>query len=251
MMSAGSWLRVLGGGGAFPTAERGCGGYLVEHEGFTILIDPGHGTMPRLEQEQVPVEQVDAVVVTHGHGDHCADLNPLLRARHLAETTLPPLPVYAPLGALDPLLELDGQMLADDWAVHDLVPKRDVQIGPVAVNPVELPHFVRNLALRMRVGDAVLAYTGDSGTSPAAFELARDAYVLLAEASFVDEVPSESAIGLSSARERGAIAEASGVGRLVLCHLWSGQDPSALEAAGRSTYSGDVLTARPGLGLSL
>jgi ribonuclease BN (tRNA processing enzyme) len=216
-----------------------------------MLIDPGHGTMPRLAVEQVTVEQVDAVVVTHGHGDHCADLNPLLRARHLAATPPPPLPVYAPAEALDPLLELDGQMLADDWTLHELEADRDVEVGPFALMPVALPHFVPDLALRVRVGDTVLAYTGDSGASPATAELARGADVFLAEASFAEEVPSESAVGLSSARDRGTVAEGAGVGHLVLCHLWPGADSAALEAAARSTYSGQVSTAWPGLTLEL
>ena len=244
-------LHVLGGGGAFPTLRRACSGYLIEHEGFQVLVDPGHGTMPRLATVKIAVEQVDAVVVTHGHADHCADLNPLLRARHLAETPPGPLPVYAPAGALDPLIALDGRMLADDWTLHELAPNRDVGIGPFALTPVELPHFERNLAIRLRVGDTVLAYTGDSGTSPATAGLARGAELYLAEASFVNDVPEESASGLSSARDRGAVAEATGVRRLVLCHLWPRVDEAALEAAARSTFSGDVSTARPGLTVNL
>ena len=231
-------MTVLGGGGAFPTPQRACGGYLIEHEGFRLLDDPGHGTMVRLVEQGVGVEQVDAVVVTHGHADHCADLNPLLRARHLAQTPPDPLPVHAPAGALGPLLELDREMLANDWTVHDLAPVRDAQVGPFVLTPVELPHFVQNLALRIRVGDTVLAYTGDCGASPETAQLADGAAVFLAT-------------GLGSARDRGAIAEVAGVGRLVLCHLWPGTDGAPREAAARSTFSGEVLTAWPGLTVDL
>ncbi len=126
-----------------------------------------------------------------------------------------------------------------------------MEIGPFTLTPVELPHFVRKLALRVRVGDTVLAYTGDSGTSSATSELARGAELFLAEASFVNDVPEESATGLSSARDRGAVAEAAGVRGLVLCHVWPGEDEAALEAAARSTYSGEVSTAGPGLTVDL
>jgi ribonuclease BN (tRNA processing enzyme) len=43
-------------------------------------------------------DRLDGVMVSHGHPDHCADLNPLLRARALRDDPAPPLPVYAPHG---------------------------------------------------------------------------------------------------------------------------------------------------------
>src|SRR4051812_1355707 len=99
-------ITVLGGVGAFPERERGCSGYLLRHEGFTLLIDPGYATHQAL-LGHVGVGDVDAVLVTHGHPDHCADLHPLLRTR--AMTGVPgPLPLHAPAGALDAVLALDA-----------------------------------------------------------------------------------------------------------------------------------------------
>src|SRR5215216_3108402 len=69
-------LTVLGGCGAYPAAGQACSGYLVESEGFRLLVDPGYATVPRL-LERTAADRVDAVFVTHGHPDHCADLNPL------------------------------------------------------------------------------------------------------------------------------------------------------------------------------
>ena len=77
---AGMRLTVLGGCGAWPDAGQACSGYLVEHDGFRLLLDLGYATVPRL-LERVPADQVDAVFISHRHPDHCADLNPLLRAR--------------------------------------------------------------------------------------------------------------------------------------------------------------------------
>ena len=71
-------LTVLGGCGGWPAAGLACSGYLVEHDGFRLLIDPGYAIVPRL-LAVVDAAAVDAVLVSHGHPDHCADLNPLLR----------------------------------------------------------------------------------------------------------------------------------------------------------------------------
>ena len=68
-------LTVLGGSGGFPAAGGACSGYLIEHDGFRLLVDPGYAIVPRL-LEIVPAEAIDAVVVSHGHPDHVADLNP-------------------------------------------------------------------------------------------------------------------------------------------------------------------------------
>jgi glyoxylase-like metal-dependent hydrolase (beta-lactamase superfamily II) len=80
----------------------------VEDDGFRLLIDPGYATLPRLLQS-IDADEVDAVLVSHGHPDHCADLNPLLRARAFRDDRppAPALPVYAPPDALRPVLALD------------------------------------------------------------------------------------------------------------------------------------------------
>ena len=41
-------LTVLGGCGAYPEAGQACSGYLVEHDGFRLLVDLGYAVVPRL-----------------------------------------------------------------------------------------------------------------------------------------------------------------------------------------------------------
>src|SRR6478672_6145166 len=105
-------LTVLGGAGGFPPAGGACSGYLVEHDGFRLLVDPGYAVVPRL-LGLVAAGAIDAVLVSHGHPDHVADLNPLLRARALRDDPAPPLLVYALKGALDAVLALDRPGLLD------------------------------------------------------------------------------------------------------------------------------------------
>src|SRR5947209_10669938 len=156
-------LTVLGGTGGWPAAGTACSGYLIEHDGYLVLIDPGYATFPRL-LEHCDASAVDAVLVSHGHPDHCADLNPLLRARALAERPAPPLPVYAPPGALDAVLALDRPgMLDDAFDLHEFVPGAAFDTGPFAVRSWLLPHWEANAGLRLHAGGTVLAYTGDTG----------------------------------------------------------------------------------------
>ncbi|MQA77102.1 MAG: MBL fold metallo-hydrolase [Streptosporangiales bacterium] len=244
-------LTVLGGCGAWPTADQPCSGYLVEHEDFTLLVDPGYATMPALLRTHQP-DDVDAVLVTHRHPDHCADLNPLLRSLALRDVPPPALPVYAPPGALDAVLALDRPgMLAGAYTLHDF-PAGDVRrVGPYDVEAFDLPHSVPDNGYRIGVAGSVLAYTGDTGPSPAVVDLARDADVFLCEATHTDAVPAEEAGRLGSARDAGGYAARAGVGHLVLTHLWPGTDPADARRAAATAYDGPITVARPGLVLDV
>src|SRR5262249_11353299 len=70
----------LGSGTAVPNAERFPSGVLVQSDDAAILIDAGPGVLRRLPQIGVGLEQITAVLLTHYHTDHCADVASLLFA---------------------------------------------------------------------------------------------------------------------------------------------------------------------------
>jgi ribonuclease BN (tRNA processing enzyme) len=241
-------LTVLGGCGAWPTAEQACSGYLVEYAGFRLLLDPGYASLPRLLLHGT-VDEVDAVLVSHGHPDHCADLNPLLRARALSDAPPPALPVYAPQGALDAVLALDKpSMLAGAYRLHEFRPGERLHIGPFTADTRLLPHFVPNAGIRLTTSEAVLVYTGDTGPSDDVPRLAEGADLFLSEATYVHEVPSPGdAPYLLTARLAGRYAQQAGAGGLLLTHLWPGTDPEAARDAAATSFAGPVAVAAPGL----
>jgi len=244
-------LTVLGSCGAYPEAGLACSGYLVEHDGFRLLVDLGYAVVPHLFG-LITAADVDAVFITHGHPDHCADLNPLLRARVLGGEALPPLPVYALPGALDAVLALDRPgMLADGYLLHDLNPGGSLDIGPFRARTRLLPHSRPNAGVRLDAGGRALAYTGDTGPDDGVIDLARGADLLLAEASFADQVPEDLRGTLSSADLQGRQASAAGAGRLLLAHLLPGTDPAAARAAAERDYRGEVGVATQGLAVEL
>jgi ribonuclease BN (tRNA processing enzyme) len=240
-------LTVLGGCGAWPEAGQACSGYLVEHDGFRLLVDLGYATVPRL-LERVPADQVDAVFISHGHPDHCADLNPLLRARALRDDPPAPLPVYSLPGALDAVLALDRPgMLTDAYVLHEFTAGSRLDIGPFRAQTRLLPHTVPNAGIRLTAGGRVLAYTGDTGPSPDVVDLARGADLLLAEATYVDQVPEDSRRYLTSARQAGQQARNAEARHLLLTHLQPGTDATAAQAAARAEYDGEIGVATSGL----
>jgi ribonuclease BN (tRNA processing enzyme) len=242
---------VLGGCGAWPAAGDACTGHLVEHDGFQLLVDLGYATLPRLLQWTAP-DRVDAALFSHGHPDHCSDLHPLLRARVLRADPPSPLPVWTLPGALAPVLALDGPgAMAGACRIHDFAPGDRFEIGLFRIETWAMPHFVPVAGLRLTAGGRTFAYTGDTGPTPAIVELARDADLLIAEATFPERAPERFARFQSTGRQAGADAASAGVRRLVLTHFFPGSDPEpALRAAGEG-YHGPIDVARPGLVVDL
>ncbi|HEX9635330.1 MAG TPA: MBL fold metallo-hydrolase [Candidatus Limnocylindria bacterium] len=241
-------LTVIGGSGGYPGRGRPCSGYLVEADGFALLIDPGYGVATALSVADGP--KFDAVLVSHAHPDHCADLNPILRARAWADAPLPPLPVHALAGALDAVLALDRpEVLAGSYVLRNIEPGSELTIGPFEVVAAPLPHPRPNVGMRVGVGGRSLVYTGDCGPSEQLIELADGANLLLAEASYAEAVPPDVVGSLSSAVDVGGEAATAKVQRLVLTHLMPRTDEAlAITAAARS-FAGPISVARPGLSL--
>jgi len=235
-------LTVLGACGAWPEPGQACSGFLVERDGFRLVLDLGYATMPRLPGP------VDAVFISHGHPDHCADLNPLLRSRAMADVPMAPLPVYALPGALDAVLALDRPgMLDGAYVLHEVAAGESFAIGPFAAEIRLLPHWVPNAGIRLSAGGRVLAYTGDCGPSPEVVELARGADLLIAEATHLEPVPEDVRDYLSSPRQAGRQARQAGVKRLLLTHLWPGTEHAAAVAEAAAEYDGEVGVAVPGI----
>jgi ribonuclease BN (tRNA processing enzyme) len=245
-------LTVLGGTGAWPSAGQACGGYLVESDGFSLLIDPGYAIVPRLLEHMAPGE-LGAVIVTHRHPDHCADINPLLRARVMSDEDSAPLPVFAPPGALDAVLALDRPGLLDrSLALREVDPGSTFEIGPFRVVTALLPHSVPNVGVRLAAAGRTMAYTGDTGPSDKIAELAKGADLLLAEASYVhDEMPDMLRASLSTARQAGRDAAAADVGQLLLTHLMPSTDPVRAADEAREGYPGSTQVAERDLVVDL
>ena len=238
-------LTVIGGSGGYPGQGRPCSGYLVEADGFTLLIDPGYGVATALSAGSWP--SFDAVLVSHAHPDHCADLNPLLRARAWADALLPALPIYALPGALEAVLALDRpEVLAGSYTLNDIEPGKWT-IGPFQILTAPLPHPRPNIGFRISAGGRSLVYTGDCGPSDELVHLADGADLLLAEASYAEVVPPEIVGALSSAIDVGREARKAGVQHLVLTHLMPRTNGADAIAAAAGSFTGPISVARPGL----
>lgn len=255
-----SRLVVLGGCGAWPEAGRACSGFVLEHEGFRVVLDLGYGTLPSLLGllGSSAADGIDAVVVTHKHPDHMIDLHGLFRARWFGRRGAPAIPLYAPEGVLARVLSLEeddaGQVESVlDW--HPL-PAAPAAVGPFRLESILLPHFVPNAGVRLTAPGLAVAYTGDTGPDPALSDLGRDADLYIVEATSRDQQPSSPSPPPGprmhlTARDAGQVAQAARAGRLLLTHFWPGNDRQASRAAAAAEFGGEILIADENLDIPL
>ena len=233
---------MLGCAGTYPSADSPCSGYLVEHDGFRLVVDLGSGALGSL-QRHVDLLAVDAVYVSHLHADHCIDLVAWSYARRYHPDGLPPrLPVYGPQGLAARLCQAFEQPpqdgLLDVYDFHE-VPVGTRQLGPFTLTTARTNHPVECHALRLETGGRSLVYSGDTAVSDALVKLARDADVLLCEASWTDAPDRPGGLHLSG-RQAGEHAARAGVGRLLLTHLIGWADPQAVAAEAAEAYAGPL-----------
>jgi ribonuclease BN (tRNA processing enzyme) len=241
-------LTVIGCSGSVPGPYSAASSYLLEHDGFQLVVDLGHGALGSL-QRFIGVGAVDAVAISHLHADHWIDLLALDVARAYGPyDVFSQLPVFAP-AALEERFAMAGgygaapvKRTTFDFRV---LPDTD-RIGPFDIQTTKVAHPGEAFAIRFEVDGASLVFSGDTGPCDALRGLATGADVLLIEAAAVEGQDNPPNLHLTGG-EAGEVGSAAGVGRLVLTHIppWNSTH-EALEDA-RRTYSGEVTLASPGL----
>jgi ribonuclease BN (tRNA processing enzyme) len=243
-------LIVIGAHGTWPPAGGATSGYLVRHEGYSILLDMGSGTVAKL-QEHIGVFDLDAVFISHSHPDHVVDLYTYLFARMFSPERPPPIPLFV----APKVVERVTPLLADDSGDMKLPQGFDIrpidggdrfETGPFRIEAREMSHTVPTVGIRLEADGAALAYTADTGPTEELLPLARDAGVLIADASWLDDGESRPPIHMT-AREAGKVAADAGAGALVLAHLrpYIDRERSREEASG--AFGGPVHLAAEGL----
>ena len=243
-------VTVVGCAGSFPGPDTSSSCYLLQADGFTVVLDLGNGSLGQL-QRYCTVADLDAVLLSHLHADHCMDVLPLYVARTYDPAGRHPvLPLRAPTGAETHLSRAYGHVDApglgtcfdfSEWS------EGTHQVGPFAVTAARVSHPVETWGLRIEHDGRSVVYSADTGPCDALVELSRGADLALFESSFEAERDTSAPRDLHmTGGEAGQQAAAAGVRRLVLTHLPPWNDPAVSLAAGEAAFDGPVEVARPG-----
>lgn len=230
-------LTVIGCSGSAPGPESGCSCYLVEHDGFRLLLDHGSGSCGPLMRYAAP-ESLNQIFISHRHADHYGDLISL--AYHRGRTRMPSLKLIGPSDLPSAISWLTTE--PDLFEFEPAVAGR-TEAGPMSLRVARVEHGDLE-AWAARVDDW-LCYTADTGPCEAIDELAEGCRVLLAEASGLDgDFPRG---GHLTARAAGELAARSGARLLIITHLRSWMDADAILAEAAGYADCPVVRALPGL----
>ena len=237
-------LLVAGSGAAYPDRPGTASStYVVTHEGSRLCLDLGQGGFAGIAGRVEP-STLGAVVISHLHPDHFIDLVAL---RHYLRYEFEPprrVRVMAPAGLTD---RLDLLLAEPGFAAEalDVEGRREgsIRVGPFTIESRLVTHTEESYAVRVSIADKPaapgLVYSGDCGRADDLAPLIRPGDTLLVEIAFGAGPVPVGDLHLAGPGV-GALAAATGPGRVLLTHLQMRRDPAAAIGAVRAAYVGEI-----------
>jgi ribonuclease BN (tRNA processing enzyme) len=243
-------LKILGCGDAFGSGGRFNTSFMVTAPSARFLVDCGASTMVAMRRFGVDPNEIDAILISHLHGDHFGGLPFLLLDAQFISRRRRPLVIAGPVGLGERLPTTMEALFPGSSAVErrfavelvEMAAAEETRIGALTVTPQEARHpsGAPPLALRIDCDGRTLCYTGDTEWVDGLIPAARGADLLIAECYMYDrKVPFH--LDLMTLRER---APDLGAKRILLTHL----GPSMLS---RSTEEIGFEVAEDGLELEI
>ncbi len=247
-------LQVLGNSAAGPFNGSACTGYVVSTPSSRFLIDCGPGVATAVGRTLDPID-LNAVIITHLHFDHCYDLIPLamsLRVRHgissgelfnLGGVDGPDMPraipVYLHSGGRGLIEKLESHFPVFSPAPFDTITggvldfqersgTKPIALEDILAEPFAVQHSIAAEGLAIGDGTTRLVFTGDTGLFDGLVSACVGADAILAEATLAEGVTDRR--NHMSAVDAGALARRSGAELLILTHFLGGGEDTRSRA---------------------
>jgi ribonuclease BN (tRNA processing enzyme) len=235
-------LTVIGQWGGYPKAGEASTGYLLEANGFKLLIDCGSGVLSHL-QHHIEATELDAVLLSHYHPDHVADIGVLQHAlliQYFLGKNEGTLPVYA---HREDQQGFNSLTYKDLMTAHEYTEDSTLSVGPFTVTFVKSKHPVPCYGMRIEADGKSLFYTADSAFREEFISFGQDADVLLCECNFYGDMDASNA-GHMTSLDAGKLAQKTSARNLILTHLPHFGDLEQLMTEAKTIYSGHVSLAK-------
>jgi len=166
-------LTVIGCGDAWGSAGRHHACFRLDAAGLVLVLDFGASSIVGWHKLGLDPAVIDAVLISHLHGDHFGGLPFLLMNAQFHAKREKPLLIVGPPGLksrLDQAMEIFYPGVARrgwrfEWRVEELEPGHCLDIKGLGVSSARVPHGHELAATALRVDDgtSVFAYSGDTG----------------------------------------------------------------------------------------
>jgi ribonuclease BN (tRNA processing enzyme) len=210
---------AFGSGGRFQTC------IVVDAPAIRFAIDFGASSLIALNKLGIDHNTIDAIVLTHLHGDHCGGIPFMLLDAMLGAKRKTPLTIAGPIDtkarleqvatALMPGIESMSPKFPVEYVEMDSLREHQVRGLKITTYPAEHTKLTNPTAVRVEIAGKVIAYTGDGDWSEHTPALARNADLLIAESYFYEK-PIRFHLNYSTITNRRSELTAK---RIVLTHM--------------------------------
>ena len=226
-------LTILGSASALPFSDRNPSAQALSVHGRLFLIDCGEGTQQRIRQEHLSFVKIEAIFISHVHGDHVFGLFGILSTMSLYRRVAP-LHIYGP-GNLGPILNFYrsyfGADLSYEIIFEPLTNGKTAVLPFVSVTAFELNHKIECYGFRF---DEIVgprsnpwkprsyAYVSDTAPFEGLADQVRGVDLLYHEATYpADMADKAEQYFHSTTLQAAACAKEAGAGKLVIGHYSS------------------------------
>ena len=184
-------LTIVGSGDAFGSGGRSNTCFWLETAKATLVVDFGASALPALKALALDPNRIDAIVLSHLHGDHFGGLPFLLLDGQFLSRREKPLLIAGPPGtrarlnaALEALFpKSTGSKWRFPWQVDEVMPGVAADVLEHSLVTAEVIHGsgAPSTAVRLSDGEKVFAYSGDTEWTEALLPIAKDADLFICE----------------------------------------------------------------------
>ncbi|WP_139488896.1 MBL fold metallo-hydrolase [Brevibacillus dissolubilis] len=243
-------LTVLGFQSPYPGPGGATAGYLLQTDLVNILIDCGSGVISQLTK-LVPAFELDALLLSHYHHDHVADLG-VLQYGLMAHQSMgdrakdAPLAVYAPA-------ETQNQAVGITYksaTMHHVIDENDeIVIGDVVVRFFCTDHPVECYGMRIEHNGKTIIYGADTGPNVKWPSYAKGADLFICEGTYLESnKPADlSVMGHMTVGLAAEAAEQLEAKEFWITHLWPAYTEERVLAEAKAYRSGTCRVAQIGL----
>lgn len=251
-------LTILGSGTCVPSLKRSSCSFFVETADAGLLFDIGAGTMRRLLEAGIHINQVTHICISHLHPDHTGELVSFLFSSKyptlLRENN--PLTIIAGKGFkafFSQLKKAYGSWIDFAPDIFSIVEMDTEKTDRFSLNSTRLTtspvkHNPESIAFRLENNQKSVTYSGDTDYCSSLIEFSRETDLFICESAMPDSLKVENHLSPSAA---GKIATEAGVKKMILTHFYPECDKTDIAKECRRTYDGELVLAEDLMELTL